>query len=85
MRVVLPVPPFATESVPVSVTVPVVVIGPPVNERPVVPPLACTFVTPVLAITPVEGLYEIPVPAESDDEEILLLKVAKSVNERNPF
>ena len=36
--VVTPVPPLATASVPPSVNVPAVVIGPPVNVRPVVPP-----------------------------------------------
>lgn len=42
---VAPVPPFAIASVPPSVNVPVVVIGEPVNDRPVVPPDAATEVT----------------------------------------
>ena len=42
---VAPVPPFAMASVPPSVSVPDVVIGEPVNERPVVPPDAATDVT----------------------------------------
>ena len=42
---VAPVPPLATARVPPSVRVPEAVIGPPVNERPVVPPLALTLVT----------------------------------------
>ena len=37
-----PVPPFAMLRVPVKVRVPEVVIGEPVNERPVVPPEAAT-------------------------------------------
>ncbi len=40
-----PVPPFATPRVPESVSVPKVVIGPPENESPVVPPDASTDVT----------------------------------------
>jgi hypothetical protein len=40
-----PVPPFATASVPPRVRVPDVVIGEPVNVRPVVPPDAATEVT----------------------------------------
>ena len=42
-------------------------------------------VTPVLVITPVPETYEIPVPPESDVEEILLLKRVKSADERYPF
>lgn len=42
---VAPVPPFAIASVPASVSVPEVVIGEPVKERPVVPPDAATDVT----------------------------------------
>ena len=49
--VVCPVPPFATASVPASVIVPDVVIGPPLAVKPVVPPLTLTLVTvPVLLI-----------------------------------
>jgi hypothetical protein len=44
--VVDPVPPLATPRVPVSVNVPVLVIGPPENDIPVVPPDALTDVTP---------------------------------------
>src|SRR3569832_1484494 len=43
--VVEPVPPLATVKVPESVSEPLEVIGPPVNERPVVPPDASTEVT----------------------------------------
>ena len=39
----------------------------------------------VLVITPVEELYAIPAPAESEVEPSLPLKVAKSVEERKPF
>ena len=39
-------------------------------------------VTPVLVMTPVAETYEMPVPPESEVEEILLLKVLKSVEER---
>ena len=42
---VAPVPPDAIARVPASVSVPVVVIGEPVKERPVVPPDAATDVT----------------------------------------
>ena len=42
---VIPVPPFATASVPPSVKVPLEVIGPPVSVRPVVPPEPETEVT----------------------------------------
>jgi hypothetical protein len=43
--VAVPVPPFATASVPESVIVPEVVIGPPEVVRPVVPPETATEVT----------------------------------------
>ena len=43
--VVVPVPPLATASVPASVIVPEVVIGPPEVVRPVVPPETATEVT----------------------------------------
>jgi hypothetical protein len=46
VRVVAPVPPLATTSVPAKVNVPEVVIGLPLNVIPVVPPLAATLVTP---------------------------------------
>lgn len=59
---VAPVPPFATASVPPSVSVPDVVIGPPVNERPVVPPLALTLVT----VPAPEGVDQYGTPPPSD-------------------
>ena len=40
-----PVPPFAGDSVPARVTVPVDVIGPPLVVSPVVPPDTSTLVT----------------------------------------
>ena len=43
--VVCPVPPLTTASVPANVTVPDVVIGPPLVVNPVVPPLTLTLVT----------------------------------------
>ena len=43
--VVPPVPPLATASVPASVMVPLVVIGPPLVVRPVLPPDTATLVT----------------------------------------
>jgi hypothetical protein len=43
--VAVPVPPFATASVPASVIVPEVVIGPPEVVRPVEPPETATEVT----------------------------------------
>ena len=43
--VVAPVPPLSTSSVPASVIVPDVVIGPPVAVKPVVPPETLTDVT----------------------------------------
>ena len=39
----------------------------------------------MLVITPVPELYEIPVPPESEVEEILLLKRVKSAALRYPF
>jgi len=42
---VVPVPPLATANVPAKVRVPLVVIGPPVNDSPVVPPDTSTEVT----------------------------------------
>ena len=40
---------------------------------------------PVLAMTPVEELYEMPDPPESEDEAILLLNVVQSAEARYPF
>lgn len=58
--VVCPVPPLATASVPAIVMVPVVVIGPPLVVRPVVPPLTLTLVT-----VPVpEGVAHVPSPRQ---------------------
>ena len=45
VKLVRPVPPFAVPSVPPSVNVPETVMGPPVNDKPVVPPEASTLVT----------------------------------------
>jgi hypothetical protein len=42
---VAPVPPLAKANVPASVSVPDVVIGPPLKVKPVVPPEAATDVT----------------------------------------
>jgi hypothetical protein len=53
---VAPVPPLATPSVPPRVSVPVDVIGPPVNDRPVVPPLASTLLT--VPVPPVEVIVK---------------------------
>jgi hypothetical protein len=39
-------------------------------------------VTPVFVMTPVEELYEMPVPPESDVDETLLLNVVQSELER---
>ena len=50
VRVVAPVPPLATASVPLRVSVPLVVIGEPVKVRPVVPPDAATEVTVPLTL-----------------------------------
>lgn len=44
-KLVIPVPPFATASVPPRVMVPLVVMGLPVNDNPVVPPESATLVT----------------------------------------
>ena len=50
--VAVPVPPLATARVPAKVIVPVVVIGPPLVVKPVVPPDTATLVTvPVPALT----------------------------------
>jgi hypothetical protein len=62
VEVVVPVPPLATANVPERVNVPELVIGPPLNESPVVPPLAFTDVT-----VPVDGVVHIGVaPAPAD-------------------
>ena len=81
------VPPFAIGSaVPEydMASVPVVVMGEPVMERKDGTE-AATEVTPVFAMRPVALLYEMPVPAESEVEEILSLKVVQFVEVRYPF
>jgi hypothetical protein len=60
--VVTPVPPLATANVPVSVIVPDEVIGPPVVDKPVVPPATLTDVTvPALAA----GVAQVPSPLQN--------------------
>ena len=61
VRVVAPVPPLATTSVPANVNVPEVVMGLPLNVIPVVPPLAATLVTPLAA-----GTAQVGAPAPLD-------------------
>ena len=58
--VVAPVPPLATASVPLSVSVPDVVIGEPLNVRPVVPPDAATDVT--VPLPPEAAMLIVPLP-----------------------
>ena len=62
-----------------------VMVTAPVAPLTLMPEPATLEVTPVLVMTPVPESYEIPVPPESDVEEILLLKVVKSVAERYPL
>ena len=59
-----------------------VMVTPPVEPDREIPVPAVSDVTPVLAITPVDEVYEIPVPPERLVLEILLLKVFQSVLER---
>ena len=59
-----------------------VIVTAPVDAETDMPAPEASVVTPVLVMTPVEGLYEMPVEAESEVDEILLLKVLKSVEER---
>ncbi len=61
--VVAPVPPLANARVPPRVRVPAVVIGEPVNVRPVVPPDAATDVTvpTVLSFDVIVKLGYVPV------------------------
>ena len=54
----------------------------PVEPETAIPAPATSDVTPVLVMTPVAELYVIPVDPLSDVEDILLLKVVKSVAER---
>ncbi len=63
VAVVAPVPPLSRSSVPPSVSVPAVVIGEPVNVRPVVPPDADTDVTvpTVLSFDVIVKLGYVPV------------------------
>ena len=79
----VPVPPKPMPSRPPRESVPVVVTGEPVNVRPVEPPEAPTEVTPVLAMTPVDELYEMPVPAERLVDASLPLKFVQSAEARN--
>jgi hypothetical protein len=71
VRVVVPVPPLATTSVPARVNVPDPVIGPPAKVRPVVPPDAATDVTvpppavEVMVTPPALFEMDIPEPAVS--------------------
>jgi hypothetical protein len=71
VEAVTPVPPLATARVPPSVSVPEVVIGPPVRVRPVVPPEPLTLVTeppePVaeIVIDPAPFVIATPEPAVS--------------------
>ena len=63
VEVVVPVPPLATVNVPDIVMVPLLVTGPPENDRPVVPPETSTDVTvPVTEIVVQVGVA--PAPAE---------------------
>ena len=63
VEVVTPVPPLATANVPPRVIVPVVVIGPPEKDRPVVPPDTSTDVTVPVPET-VDHVGVAPGPAE---------------------
>ena len=56
--VVAPVPPFATAKVPPNVSVPLVVIGPPLSVNPVDPPDPLTLVT-----VPLPAVVHVGVPA----------------------
>ena len=76
--VVTPVPPFATASVPASVIVPDVVIGPPDVVNPVVPPDTATDVT--VPVPPAVAAMLIP-PAEF---VIVMLDPAVNVVRVNP-
>ena len=72
VEVVTPVPPLATLSVPPSVSVPDVVIGPPVRVRPVVPPDPLTLVTE----PPLMMVAHVPSPRQYvvDDAPVPLFK-----------
>ena len=59
--VVLPVPPFATANVPAIVIVPLVVTGPPLKVKPVVPPDASTLVTVPVPLMAVPLMRNVPV------------------------
>jgi len=62
---VMPVPPLAIAKVPPRVSVPVVVIGPPVRVRPVVPPAPETEVTEPVPRPRLEvALQRVDVPVE---------------------
>ena len=66
----------------IEVTPVLVMVTAPVAPETLMPVPATFEVTPVLVMTPVAEVYEIPVPPESEVEEILLLKVVKSADER---
>jgi hypothetical protein len=91
--VVEPVPPYTPLSVVVALTTPLIAWSGPVSEPMVSPPLKVLRALYVLAVvvenavvkTPVALLYASGYVAESDDEEILLVKSVKSVEERYPF
>ena len=56
--------------------------NPPLKVKSVLVALPGNSYPIVLVITPVDELYAIPLPPESEVEEILLLKVWKSPDER---
>lgn len=58
--VVAPVPPLATAKVPANVIVPLVVIGPPLVVKPVVPPDTATLVTVPPLLVSVQGTLTTP-------------------------
>ena len=91
-EVLMPVPPKAVESVEVADTTPLIAWRVPVSEPMVSPPLKVLSALYVLAVvvlkavvkTPVALLYARGYVAESDVEEILLLKVDQSLEDRAP-
>jgi hypothetical protein len=88
-----PVPPYATEMVELAETTPLIAWRGPLREPMVTPPLKTLEAEYVLTVvvpnavekTPVELLYASGYTALRDVEEILLLKVLKSVEERYPL
>ena len=95
----MPVPPNATRSALVRFSVFMVdealtareVVVAPAAVKPPLKAICVEVALPgngypiVLVITPVEELYEIPLPPESEVEDILLLKKFQSVEERYPL